>query len=201
MVLAGTYTVGTVTGAMSGEPGRWRTFGEREVYRSPELWLGQVDVEPPGRSERIWEHVVRLHQVALMALVDGQSRVLLVWRHRFVADRWGWELPGGLVDEGEDPAEAALRMVEDTAGYGAGTVERLITFQPMAETVACEHVVFVGRDPERVGDPAEAEKVVRVEWVPLVSVPGLIAAEQIWNAGTLVALLRLLTMDGQAVPR
>ena len=62
---------------MSGEPGRWRTFGEREIYDSPELWLGQVDVELPG-GERIWEHVVRLHQVAMLALVDEQSRVLLV---------------------------------------------------------------------------------------------------------------------------
>jgi hypothetical protein len=100
---------------MSGEPGRWRTFGEREIYDSPELWLGQVDVELPG-GERIWEHVVRLHQVAMLALVDAQSRVLLVRRHRFLAGRLGWELPGGLVDEGEDWAEAALREVEDT-GY------------------------------------------------------------------------------------
>jgi len=80
----------------SGEPGRWRTFGAREIYASPELWLGQIDLELPG-GERVWEHVVRLHQTALIALLDGQSRVLLVRRHRFVSDEWGWELPGGLV--------------------------------------------------------------------------------------------------------
>jgi 8-oxo-dGDP phosphatase len=153
---------------MSGEPGRWRTFGEREIYDSPELWLGQVDLELPG-GERIWEHVVRLHQVAMLALVDEQSRVLLVRRHRFLAGRLGWELPGGLVDEGEDWAEAALREVEDT-GYRPGRVEHLITFRPMAEIVDCEHVVYVGRDPERVGDPAEASEVARLEWVPLGSI-------------------------------
>ncbi|HEX9536684.1 MAG TPA: NUDIX hydrolase [Streptosporangiaceae bacterium] len=175
-------------------------FGEREIYDSPELWLGQVDVELPG-GERIWEHVVRLHQVAMLALVDKQSRVLLVRRHRFLAGRSGRELPGGLVDEGEDPGEAALREMEDTAGYRPGRVEHLITFRPMAETVDCEHVVYVGRDPERVGDPAEASEVARLEWVPLGPVSGLIAAGEIWNAGTLVGLLRLLTMDGPAVSR
>ena len=185
---------------MSGEPGRWRTFGEREIYDSPELWLGQVDVELPG-GERIWEHVVRLHQVAMLALVDEQSRVLLVRRHRFLAGRSGWELPGGLVDEGEDPGEAALREMEDTAGYRPGQVEHLITFRPMVETVDCEHVVYVGRDPERVGNPVEASEVARLEWVPLGPVSGLIAAGEIWNAGTLVGLLRLLTMDGPAVSR
>ncbi len=58
---------------------------------------------------------------------------------------------------------------------------------------------FVGRDPEQVGEPTVAGEVGAGEWVPLGSVPGLIAAGEIWNAGSLVALLRLLTMDGQAV--
>ena len=122
--------------------------------------------------------------------------MLLVWRHRFLADRWGWELPGGLVDEAEDAGEAAVRVVEDAAGYRPGRVERLITFQPMGETVDCEHAVFVGREPERVGGPVE---VARVDWVPLGSVPQLITEGQIWSAATLVALMRLLTLDGPAV--
>jgi hypothetical protein len=35
--------------------------------------------------------------------------------------------------------------------------------------------------------------------VPLGSVAGLVAAGEIWNGELLVALLRLLTIDGQAV--
>ncbi|MFI5069061.1 MAG: hypothetical protein ACHP9Z_34480, partial [Streptosporangiales bacterium] len=77
-----------------------------------------------------------------------------------------------------------------------GRVERLITFQPMGETLDCEHALFVGREPERVGGPVEA---ARVDWVPLGSVPQLITEGQIWSAATLVALMRLLTLDGPAV--
>jgi hypothetical protein len=79
---------------------------------NPELLLGQVDVELPG-GERIWEHIVRLHRTALMAVLDGKGSVLLVRRHRFVR-MIGEE--SGLVDTGEDAAEAALREVEDTTG-------------------------------------------------------------------------------------
>jgi hypothetical protein len=71
----------------------------------------------------------------------------------------------------------------------------------MSETVDCEHVVYVGRDPERAGDPVDGPEVARPEWFPLGSVPGLIEAGQIWNAGTLVGLLRLLAMEGPAVSR
>jgi len=49
--------------------------------------------------------------------------VLLVRRYRFVSGEWGWELPGGLVDDEEDPADAAGRELEDTAGYRASRVD------------------------------------------------------------------------------
>jgi ADP-ribose pyrophosphatase YjhB (NUDIX family) len=183
---------------MGDEAGRWRRFGECEVYSSPDVQLRQVDVELAG-GERVWHHVVRLHRVALMALVDEQGRALLVRRHRLVPDRWGWEVPGGPVNEGEESAEAAARELEDSTGYRAGRVGHLITFQPMAGVVDAEHVVFAGQDPERIGEPTVTGEVGRAEWVPLGSVPGLIAAGEVWDAGSLVALLRLLMMDGQAI--
>ncbi len=184
-----------MTDATGGRTSRWKTFGERVIYDNPWVWLGQVDVELPD-GERFWHHVVRLHRAAMMVLVDGQDRVLLLWRHRFVQDRWGWELPGGLIDEGEEPAETAVRELEEETGYRAGRVEHLITFQPMVGMVDSEHVVFTGRDPEKIGEPTETTEVERMELVPLASVPGLVAAGEIWNAGTLVALLRLLMPQG-----
>jgi hypothetical protein len=50
-----------------------------------------------------------------------------------------------------------------------------------------------------VGGPVEASNAARVDWVALGWVPGLIGAGQIWNAGTLEALMRLLTFDGPVV--
>ena len=167
------------------------------MYASPELWVGQVDVELPG-GERVWEHVVRLHRAAFVAVLDGQSRVLLVRRHRVAAGTWGWELPGGLVDDEEDPSAAALRELEDTTGYRPGRVEHLISFRPLAETVDCKHSVFVGREPGWAEGATGAVDVDQAEWVPLTSVPGVIGGGRIWHVGTLVGLMRLLTMDGQA---
>jgi 8-oxo-dGTP pyrophosphatase MutT (NUDIX family) len=131
----------------------------------------------------------------MTVLVDDQDRALLLWRHRFVQDRWGWELPGGIIDEGEEPAEAAAREVEEETGYRVGRIEHLVTFQPMVGMVDSEHFVFVGRDAEKIGEPTEVNEVERMEWVPLAAVPGLIAAGEIWNSGTLVALMGLLTLD------
>lgn len=188
-----------VTSATGGGPGRWRTFGERAIYESPWMWLGQVDVELPD-GERFWHHIVRLHRAAMMVLIDDEDRVLMMWRHRFLPDRWGWEIPGGMVDEGEGPAEAAQRELTEETGYRAGQVEPLITFQPMVGQVDSEHHVFVGREPERIGDPTDTGEVAQIEWVPLKSVPEMIAVGEIWNSGSLVALMRLLMRGGWTAP-
>lgn len=166
---------------------RWRTFGERAIYEAPGVQLGQVDVGLPSR-ERVWLDVVRLPRAVAVALVDEQDQVLLVWRYRFVQGRWGWELPGGLVDEDEELGEAAVQELEEQTGYRAGQLEHLIAFQPVAEVVDGERVVFMGRDAQRIVEPVSAD-VERVEWVPLASVPGLIAAGQIWNAASVIGLL------------
>ena len=133
-------------GVTSDKRGRWQAHGERAIYDSPWVWLGQVDVEPPGGA-RYWHHVVRLRKAAVAALLDDQDRVLMLWRHRFVPDRWGWELPGGLVDEGEEPAAAANRELVEETGYRAGHLDHLVTFQPMPGTIDAEHYVYTGRDP------------------------------------------------------
>jgi len=187
----GNVSVGLVSDAMSDGASRWKTFGERVIYDNPWVWLGQIDVEIPG-GERFWHHVVGLHRAAVMVLVDDQDQVLMLWRHRFVQDRWGWELPGGLVDDDEDPRDTAVRELEEETGYRAGRVERLVTYQPMVGMVDSEHVIFIGRDPEKFTEPVELNEADRIEWVPLASVPELMASGQIWNSGVLIGLLGLL---------
>lgn len=173
---------------------RLRTFGERTVYDSPDLRLSQLDVGLPD-GERVWRLVACLHRAASVVLIDGQDRVLVLWRHRFVQDRWGWELPGGQVDEDEEPQAAAVRELEDQTGYRAGQLTHLVSFQPAPDSVDGEHSIFVCRDAEQVGEPVSAEGVARSEWVPLSAVPGLIAAGEIWASATLVGLLHELAHE------
>jgi len=169
--------------------GKWRTFGERIIYESPEVWLGQVDVGLPS-GERVWQHVVRLPRAVSVVLL-GQSEVLFVRRYRFIQERWGYELPGGWVDDGEDARDAAVRELEEQTGYRAGELEHLMTFQPVPEAVDAERVVFLGRDAQQVGEPIGSEGFDQ-EWLPLGSVIGLIAARQIWDAASVVGLLGYL---------
>ena len=117
-------------------------------------------------QERVWQHVVRLPRAVAVVLL-GQRGVLFVRRYRFIQERWGWELPGGLVDEGGEAREAAVRELEEQTGYRAGELEHLMTFQPVPGAMDAERVVLVGRNPQRVGEPVRSEGIDGVEWHPL----------------------------------
>lgn len=169
----------------------WRIHGERNVYDNRWVKLQLWDVEPPG-VERFEHHVVKLHHVAITAVVDDQDRVLMMWRYRFVPKQFGWELPGGIVDEGEDPSDTALRETVEETGWRPKLLEHVVTYQPMVGMVDSPHEIFVGHGAERVGDPSDLEETGHIEWVPLADVPGLMARGELMGSGTLVALLHIL---------
>lgn len=173
---------------------RTRVFGERTLYDNKWVKLVQLDIQPPD-GRRWWYHVVRLSRVAVAAVIDDQERVLMLWRHRFVTDGFGWELPGGIVDAGEDGAAAAARETEEETGWRpAGQMVHMLTFQPMVGMVDTPHELYVADGAERVGDPTDLEESGTVEWIPLADVPELIRKGEVVGAGSLVALLHLLAL-------
>ncbi|MFD3628475.1 NUDIX domain-containing protein [Streptomyces sp. NPDC058698] len=169
----------------------WRIHGERDLYDNQWVKLQLWDVEPPGMKS-FEHHVVKLHHVAVTAVLDDQDRVLMMWRYRFVPQQFGWELPGGIVDAGEEPADTALREVVEETGWRPKALEHVVSYQPMVGMVDSPHEIFVGHGAERVSEPTDLEEASHIEWVPLADIPGLMARGELMGSGTLVALLHIL---------
>lgn len=174
-------------------PEPWQIHGERLIYDNKWVRLALVDVEPPG-GKRFEHHVVRLSHVAVAAIIDDQDRVLMMWRYRFVPHRFGWELPGGIVESGENAADAAAREVEEETGWKpTGTLRHILTFQPMVGMVDSPHELYIAHGAEKLAEARlDAEETARISWIPLADISGMIERDELLGAGTLVALLHTL---------
>lgn len=169
---------------------RWTVHGERPLYTNRWMDLRLVDVElPDGR--RFDHHAVRVAPSAgTVVVVDG--RALLVWRHRFITDTWGFEIPAGKIDDGESPTVPPLgRWRKKQAGDPAHCGRCCICSRPGHHRLPSLRVLREQRPAGRpAGDPAEAERVV---WVPLAEVRNLIDKGRLVSGSTIAALLYVLS--------
>ncbi|MEV0698625.1 NUDIX hydrolase [Saccharopolyspora sp. NPDC050389] len=178
---------------MPSEESKWIVHGERTVYDSEWVRVGLADISQPS-GERFEHHTVWFPPPAMTVLIDDSgTNVLMAWRHRFAPDLWNWELPGGIIDAGEDPKQTAERELIEETGYRPRSLEPMITFEPAVGMLRNPHHVFLGRGAELVGDPTEVNEG-RFEWVPLDRIPTLIREGKIQNSGTLVGLLHFLAL-------
>jgi ADP-ribose pyrophosphatase len=99
---------------------------------------------------------LRLPDYSAIVAITGDQQIVAVRQYRPAVERYTIELPSGLVDPGESPAEAASRELLEETGYQAGEVEVLGSMEPdtgrlgnqIWSCVATGVRRVPGRDPE-----------------------------------------------------
>jgi 8-oxo-dGTP pyrophosphatase MutT (NUDIX family) len=172
----------------------WIIRNERVAYENPWLRVHLADVElPDGRH--LDHYLLRQRPVATCAIVDGADRVLLLWRHRFITDAWGWELPSGVADEEDgDLAASAAREAEEETGWRPTSLRPLMDLFPAAGLSDCVNHIYWTDQAELIGEPIDAHESSRITWVPLKEIPDLVARGQVRESSMVAALLRLYLM-------
>lgn len=113
-------------------------------------------------------HVNRPDGVIIYAVTEDRSRVLLVRQYRFPIDAYVYELPAGLIDEGENFREAAIREVHEETGMILHPIEadpvyeapRYTTVGMTDESCACVFGYVTGELSAKYME--ESEEIIQV---------------------------------------
>ncbi|MER5476441.1 NUDIX domain-containing protein [Streptomyces sp. NPDC002734] len=169
---------------------QWVKLNEQPVYGNRWFDVNLADVRlPDGR--RLDHYLIRMRPVAVATIVNEADEALLLWRHRFITDSWGWELAAGVVEDGEDLAAAAARELEEETGWRPGPLRHLMSVEPSNGLTDARHHVYWADRGEFAGHPVDDFESERREWVPLKVVPDLIARGEVPASGMAAALLLL----------
>ena len=106
---------------------RWKIRSDRLVDENPQIRLSVASLELADGT-LFDQYVMRLPRCAMTVVLDqAAERILLIWRHRFIIDRWLWELPGGYIDPGEPGARRR------PSWSAAGDEAEEVRWMPLAE--------------------------------------------------------------------
>lgn len=180
---------------------KWVIHSERLVDDTPHIRVSLADVELPNHVT-FTQYVFRMRRCVIAAVLDDTAeRVLLMRRHRFIVDRWVWELPGGYVDDGESAAAAASREVEEETGWRPRRLEYVLSCQPLIGNADYPQDLYLGFGAEHIGEP-EVDETAEVSWVPLAEASAMVARAEIIGAMTIIGVQHaLLRQAGVPVPR
>jgi ADP-ribose pyrophosphatase len=127
--------------------------------------------------------------------VTADDEAVLVRQYRHGAQRITLEMPGGLIDEGEDPATAALRECLEETGYRARAAQPLGVVSPNPALFQNRlHSFFATEARPEGAIQNTGTEVTEVVLVPVANLEDLLVSGEIDHALVAATLWRYLRL-------
>jgi 8-oxo-dGTP pyrophosphatase MutT (NUDIX family) len=174
---------------------RWRIERDEPWIETPIFSLRRrFQRSPDGRSGE-FVHIRSVDWVNVIALTDADD-VVLIEQYRHGVDAITVEVPGGMVDRGEAPADACARELLEETGFAGAPVEIIGRVSPNPAVQGNWCYTGLVRSARRVAEPTpDPLEDIRARLVPLAEIDSLVRRGVIHHALVIAAFhhLGLLT--------
>lgn len=161
--------------------------GSKELYRGRivRLWLDDVTLPTGARTSL---EIVRHPGAAAIVAVDDCDEVSLIRQFRHAAGGFIWEIPAGVLNDGEKPVECAARELREETGLIAGNLHSLGTILTTPGFCDERIYLFLARNCRATEQQLEADEILTVSQFPLRTALDMIRLGDIQDAKSIAGL-------------
>jgi 8-oxo-dGTP pyrophosphatase MutT (NUDIX family) len=165
-------------------PEHWPTIDSQSgpSYRIFSLRVDRARAPHTGKEHEFC--VVEAPNWVNIIPLTADNQVVMVKQFRHGIKEVTLEIPGGMIENGDSPEEAALRELFEETGYKAEGATLLGVVHPNPAFLTNECYTFFVENVQKIeggGNPDDAEDI-EVELVPLKKIPELIKNGTITNS-------------------
>lgn len=176
--------------ALREAPSCWEVLSDRPLHDCRVWELRERRYRHPKNGQEGDFYYLNSKDWVLVVARTREGQLLLIRQFRWGADELSWELPGGIMDPGEDPVAAGLRELREETGYTAESGRLIGRARPNPAILNNHcHVVFVdGVEPHSKGTDWDEHEEIEVRALPECTVLAWVKAWKIGHALALNAL-------------
>lgn len=111
-------------------PKPWKALSSTVTYKKKWLQIREEACELPDGRVLDPYIIIDIPSFCNIVIVTAEEEIILVKQFRHAVGIASIELPGGMIDKGETPIDAAKREMQEETGYTSDNVELLYTVHP-----------------------------------------------------------------------
>lgn len=179
-------------GEVPGKPvavHHWDVVSSETVTKNPIFTLKAKLCRHPVRGSEGTFFSLESNDWVKILPVTASGEVVMVHQYRFGVQKTSWELPGGVIENGEDPLVAGLRELSEETGYTSTRYRLMASIHPnpAIQSNRCHLIVA---ENCKLTEPVswDEHEELEMKLVPIEKVYQMALAGDIFHSLSLTAL-------------
>jgi len=177
------------------EQNPWKTLSSELVYESPWIAIIRNEVINPSGNPGTYSTIHFKNKAIGVIPLEENLNTWIVGQYRFPVNGYSWEIPEGGGKPDVPYEESAARELIEETGIRAGKLQLLMTMNLSNSASDEEAIVYVATDLKYGEAEPEETEVLQVKKIPFVELYNMVMNNQISDAITVAAVLKLAALN------
>ena len=182
---------------MSKQIEKWETLASQYVYQHN--WFAVKTDKCALPDGRIMEpyYIVEIPDWCNVIVATDKEELVMVQQYRYAAGITTIEPPGGIIEKGENPIDAAIREMQEETGYVAAQIDFLCEVYPNPALQKTKAFFYLARYAKKnTSTNPDAYEDLNTLLLPKQKVLEMLAADEFYHAAQTGAIYKAVIALG-----